>query len=65
MRGEIEVESPDAVEVTLTLTMTLGDWKALRGSLCSKYPDWQLGNVIGQAVSKIEARFALAEKVGP
>lgn len=65
MRGEIEVEKPDGVEVSLTLTMKLGEWKELRGQLARDYPSWVLGSVIGQAVRKIEERFALPEKVGP
>lgn len=61
VKGEIEVEHPDAVQITLTLTMALGDWKRIREQIQSAYPGWLLGNLIRDAVRKIEERVAIPE----
>lgn len=65
MKARIAIARPDAVDVTLTVTMPLGQWRALRDSLNTKYPGWAFGDMIGRAITKAEAGFIDEGKYEP
>lgn len=57
MKAHAEVNNPGTVEVSITLTMPLADWKVLRGQLeAGKWPSYQLSMAITDVVAKIEGR---------
>lgn len=56
MRVTAEFLNTDAVEVTLTVTMKMGDWKELRAQLPTAYPGGYFGDRIFDAVQKLESR---------
>lgn len=48
----------DSVDVTITITMSMRDWKALHAELPSKWPAWKLGEHISEAVRKLESNVS-------
>ena len=56
MRISAEFLNTGNIDVTLTITMTMRDWKSLRTSLNAKYPDWKLSAAIGEAIAALEGR---------
>ena len=57
MKARIAIARPDAVDVTLTITMPLGRWKELREQIAGKYPGWAFAELIARTVAKAEAGF--------
>ncbi len=47
---------PDNIELTMAVTMTLGQWKQLAEQCSTKYPGWKLSSAINRAVSKITSQ---------
>jgi hypothetical protein len=64
MTTKLKVENPDGIELTLTMTMTLGQWKELRGQLAGKWPAWDLGNAIREMIQKADTHFSSDVKEG-
>jgi hypothetical protein len=46
MNVKFQVEKPDDVVATLTITMTLRQWKELRDQLNQSWPSWKLAAAI-------------------
>ncbi|MBN3744663.1 hypothetical protein G3N96_04335 [Burkholderia sp. Se-20373] len=44
--------------MTLTMTMTLGEWRKLQEQLASTYPSWKLSSNIGAMVRLATTTFA-------
>lgn len=57
MRAVIKIENPKGVEVTLNLTMSLGDWIILREKLPAGWPVNELGYAINDAVMKVQRQL--------
>lgn len=57
MNAFMEIKNPDSIEVSLTLTMKLKDWKELREQLPEKWPAWDIGSAITDMVRQAEVRF--------
>jgi hypothetical protein len=52
------LDNPDDMRATLSLTMTLGDWKKLREQLSNgTWPSYEVGYAIRDVVDKAEKRF--------
>lgn len=49
-----KVCDPDNVQMTLTVTMSIGDWKSLSQQLASTYPSWKLNDAIRDFVARSE-----------
>jgi hypothetical protein len=64
MKVDARFINADNLEVTLTVTMTLRDWKSLKESLPVKYPAWKLSEAISRVVYKLE-RQVTDEEVAP
>lgn len=58
MKAKIHVQSPDFVNVTLTITMPLGRWKALRATTGSDTAvEEEFRAVIDSAIQRISAEL--------
>lgn len=59
MRAKFHAQFPDSIDMTMTVSMSLEDWKKLRGQLgASAYSVWPLCDL----VSSIDAVVIHAEK---
>jgi hypothetical protein len=58
MKAQFQIALPDQVDFTLTMTMTLGDWKHLQKQLEGAYPAWRLSAAISSMVNLAAYRFA-------
>jgi len=57
-----QVDAPEAMLVTATVTMTLGDWRRLKsqlegGAQHSSFPAWKLIEIIRDLVDRAEQHF--------
>ncbi|PFH29080.1 hypothetical protein [Burkholderia sp. JKS000303] len=57
MKTEFKIQRPDDVPMTLTMTMTLGEWKRLEEQLSTSYPSWKLSTNIGEMVRLATTTF--------
>lgn len=57
MKSEFKIQRPDEVPMTLTMTMTLGEWKKLQEQLSTTYPSWKLSTNIGEMVRLATTTF--------
>lgn len=57
MKAEFAIENPDAVPMTMALTMTLGEWKELRKMLAKDWSHSVLAYAINDMTRKAEAKF--------
>lgn len=65
MKAEFKFENTDAVEATLSITMTLGEWKRLRKQLSTEmgaYPSWKVIGQIDKMIVEAEQRFSIEHK---
>ena len=56
-KSQIALENTDEIEATLSITMSIGDWKRLRADLPTKFPAWKLSETIGDLITKVTARI--------
>lgn len=54
MRIQWQFNNTDKVELTLSITMTLSDWKIVAENLPEKYPWWTLSTKIKDAIYKMQ-----------
>jgi hypothetical protein len=64
MRGTFKIEKPEDIDLTLTVTMSLREWRVLKDQMTSDHPSWKLRGLIGDAVRKAEQCLPLAERAG-
>lgn len=57
MKAVLRTTNPDSIEMTLTITMEVRDWKRLRDQLESDYPGWRLSSAIRSLINKAESHF--------
>ena len=57
MDAVFKAKNPDDIEFSMTLVMTMGEWKRLKDQLDNAYPSWRLASAISRLVSKAAARF--------
>ena len=60
--AEMKVNDPGDVEVTLTMTMKVRDWRSLLSQMqaSSSFPSWKVKAAIAELVSKVESRFDMS-----
>ena len=58
MKTQFRIENPDNVQMTLTVTMTAGEWKTLRDQLQTTYPSWKLSSAISNMVNSATKTFS-------
>ena len=54
MIATAKVKDPGEVKVTMTITMTVGSWKAIRDELSSKYLPNKFREKIRHLIDKVE-----------
>jgi len=60
---KFKASNPDAISMTLEITMSLKDWKALRQQLeVNEHPSWALAGQIRDLVTHAEKHFYSEEK---
>lgn len=57
MKATFKASDPKDLTFTLTVSMSLEHWKALRAQLGDQWPSWQFGAAIRDLVTKAEQTF--------
>jgi hypothetical protein len=57
MKAKIKAQKPDEIEMELTLTMRLKDWKELRSQVQQAWPSWEVGSAISDLINQAEKHF--------
>ncbi len=57
MRGSFKLDNPGEMRATLTLTMTLDDWRKLHGDLRESWPSCDLRSTIFDLFLQAEKQF--------
>ena len=52
MRARFLIESPDEIEATMKITMTVKEWTELRDQLAEKWPSSRLSRAITNVLSE-------------
>lgn len=65
IKAVLAAADPESIEMTLTITMPLKDWKALRKQLQDGYPAWKLGSMITSATLKAQEHFEERGELDP
>ena len=47
-----KLQNQEDMELTLSITMTIKEWKELQKDLPTKYPHWKIGSAITDGVLK-------------
>ena len=63
MKALIKIVDPDKVEMSLTLTMTLGAWEKLQNQVEGKWPGWQVKAVIDDMIAKAQKQFTSQDEI--
>jgi hypothetical protein len=53
MRITGKVQNTEDIDLTLSITMTIKEWKDLQKDLPERYPHWKLGGAITDAILKV------------
>ena len=62
MRAFFEVINTDKIEMQLTMTMVLKEWKELRNQLINEWPSSDLSRDIADLVGQAEKHFYLKKE---
>ncbi len=57
MKGTFELESPDKLQATITLTASVAEWRELRGKLNRGWPTSNLRDVIDDLIYQAGCSF--------
>jgi hypothetical protein len=57
VKSELSVTNPNEIEFTLTITMTLEEWRKLRDELGHRWPASDLASDIGDMIIKANQSF--------
>ncbi len=52
MKAVAQIVRPDVADMSLTLTMTVKEWKEFAALLPEKWPGWPVRSMINEAISK-------------
>lgn len=63
MKTYMKAADPDRIEMTLTVTMPLKQWRKLQEQLVSEYPSWDLSGQIADMVTQATRSFSPEEKL--
>lgn len=64
MKAKAEFLKVDQMELAISITMPLGDWKALRAQMPTSWPSCDLVDVIREAVRQAEGNFRVTTRGG-
>lgn len=57
MITQMKIDEPSNVNVTMTITMTVADWRNLKAQLNNQYPGWKLSQAISDMVDAVNTKF--------
>jgi hypothetical protein len=57
MRSTFKLDNPDDMQATMTLTMSVKEWRQLRKQLSDSWPSCDFSRQIGDLVRAAEAHF--------
>lgn len=57
MQSTFKLLNPDDIQAQVTVTMSLGQWKELRGQIGDAWPGWKFASVISDVINKAEQSF--------
>jgi len=62
IKGTFGIQKLNDVEATLTVTMTVGEWREVLSQLDTKYPSWKFGEVILEMITAFHTTFSPYEE---
>lgn len=62
MKASFKAEQPDNIEMTLTLTMTLREWRDLSAAIKQDYPGWKIKGIIHDLIDAATRHFHQTEE---
>ena len=62
IKGTFGIQKLDDVEATLSVTMTVGEWREVLSQLSTKWPSWKFGEVILNMISAFSKNFEYYEE---
>lgn len=65
MIARAQIVNPDVAEMTLTLTMSVKQWKELADLLPEEWPGWPVASMVRQAISKTIGHVETVREVNP
>lgn len=65
MRSSFKLDNVNDINATLSITLSLREWKQMRAQLGDAWPSWHLGRHISDLIAAAEKHFSLydAEKL--
>lgn len=58
IKGKFGIQKLNDVEATLTVTMTVGEWREILEQLSQKWPSWKFGEVILAMITAFNKNFS-------
>jgi len=58
IKGRFGIQKLNEVEATLTVTMTVGEWRDVLKQLSTKWPSWKFGEVILEMINAFNENFS-------
>lgn len=63
MTSKFTPSNPDKIEMTLSLTMSLYEWKQLKAQMSNEWPSWEIGGKIRSMIDQASTSFYPQEPV--
>ena len=63
IKGRASLNDPNGIEMSVTITMTVAEWKKIRAQLRSEWPSWCLESVLGRLLDSLVDRVETAQEV--
>jgi len=57
IKGSYSLTVPDDVKATLTLEMTIKEWREFREQLSKNHPAWEVGSKIRELIERANKEF--------
>ncbi len=57
MKAIFQIDKPEKVQATMSITMTIEEWEKLRDQLTQSFPSWWLGEAIRDILVKAKEVF--------
>ena len=62
IKGTFGIQNLSDVEATVTVTMTVGEWREVLGQLSTKWPSWKFGEAILNMITAFDKNFSPYEE---
>ena len=63
IKGTFGIQNLSDVEATVTVTMTVGEWREVLKQLSTKWPSWKFGEAILNMVTAFDKNFSPYESL--